>query len=137
MYRLTNIAAEVGKGYLYHNHNTLHSPTLCGLSIEPHIGPIQLKLYESYNVTDEMFEKNQKYFNELISNRIIEANQISVDNPSEIKQEVVEAPIVISQPLDIEPANEEEEQALEEAKDLQLEVTVQKKSNGLVKKKGK
>ena len=140
MYKLTNIAAEVGKGYLYHSHTTNHSPSSCGLHIEPHIGSIQLKLYESYTITDEMYSQNKKYFEELITNRIIEAIQTVVDKQisnEDIVLESVEAPKIIVQPLDIEPDNKEEEKMLEEAKDLQLEISVQKKPIGLVKKKGK
>lgn len=147
MYRLTNIAAEVGKGFLYHNHSTNQSPTSCGLAIEPHIGPIQLKLFESFNITDEMFEKNEKYFNELISNRIIEAKQITVDRSVEeviVRKEVeitldLESEIV---PTEIAPEptqiiTEEVIDAPVEEEELKLEIVAPKKPSVLVKKKVK
>lgn len=129
MYKLTNIAAVIGKGYLYHDHSTLQSPSACAVSIEPQIGQIQLKLYESYTISDEAYMANEKYFKELIDNRIIEAVQISVEKPIvvDVKKEDVQPKVEEIKESSEEIVSEIEEESKEESENLQLNVVVQKK----------
>lgn len=79
MYKVTNIAAS-REGAWHHNIDGF-SPESHTHQFEPWIGGFQIKLNESYDITEEHFNRCRSLLEELVKHRILSISKTASETP--------------------------------------------------------